>query len=125
MYFCYWGGILQQRHEWQNPSSTKLVLTRHYAEAKRVNTDVLAWEALLLPAVSTGVWLVNASAPSLPASSAVATLNAVKSDQGPSGNFVLGQFTIPGTTILPYAYKLIAKITDTAGQWHMLLLQFL
>ena len=98
MYFCYWGGILAQRREWQNtaPNATKLILTRHYAEAKRVNTDVLAWEAHLLPAVSTGVWLVNATAPPLPASSAIATLNAVAYDQGPSGNFVVGQFAIPG-----------------------------
>ena len=98
MYFCYWGGILAERRPWKNASgggAPRRVLTRHYAEARRVNTDVLAWEAHLLPARSTGAWLANSTgAPPLPPASAVATLNAVATDQGPSGNFVVGQFTL-------------------------------
>jgi len=97
MYFCYWGGILTQRHEWQRPNQTHLVLTRHYEEAKRINTDVLAWEKYLLAANSTGVWYVNETTP-LPATSgcALATLNGVaftNPSPGPTaGRLLLGQF---------------------------------
>ena len=56
MYFTYWGaapdsrwGMVTRKRMWPSGNlSEELSYTRHYAEAARINTDILAWVASLL-----------------------------------------------------------------------------
>jgi hypothetical protein len=58
------------------PIAGNILLTRHCQEARRVNTDVLAWEDHLMAATSTGVWYVNQTTP-LPRAKQVVVAPAV------------------------------------------------
>lgn len=64
MYFCYWspvGGTFALGNAIIRPTGTNTSTASfspgpHYAQAKRTNSILVAWEPVLLHATSTGVW---------------------------------------------------------------------